>query len=265
MIPKIKKKMKRLLTLTLSILVFASATLRAQEYKIPVENVKDGRLTLDDFVGDLPIEGYNGSEIILTGTSDHFSAPEQAKGLKPVYASGTDNTGLAVNFEKDGNKITLHCLLTWGQNASYRLKVPENLALKIHRECGRSGHTSIENMKNEVEIKSCHNVTLKNVTGPLVISTISGGVSVVFSEISKDKPISLAAVSGDVDVTIPAKSAVNLEMSAISGSMYTDFDLPADNKEMRRVGGNTIRSQLNGGGTDLRLHSVSGNIYLRKG
>jgi DUF4097 and DUF4098 domain-containing protein YvlB len=120
-------------------------------------------------------------------------------------------------------------------------------------------------MKSEVDFDGCHEVILKNVTGPLVISTISGGVNVVFSEISKDKPISIAAVSGEVDVTIPAKAGVDLEMSNVSGNMYSDFDLATDNKNMRRVGGNSVRTTLNGGGTDLKLHSVSGNIYLRKG
>ena len=257
--------MKHLSTFILLFLVFASTALRAQEYKIPVENTKEGRLTLDNFTGDLPIEGYSGSEIIVSGTSENFETPERAKGLKPVYGGGTDNTGLAIFFEKEGNKITLHCLVPITRSASYRIRVPENLALKIVRGFEKNGHTTIENMKNEVEFKGCHSITLKNVTGPLVVSTISGNVNVVFSEISKDKPISLASISGEVDVTLPAKAAVNVEMSTITGGMFTDFDLTTDSKEMRRVGGGKIRSQINGGGTDLRLNNISGNIYLRKG
>jgi DUF4097 and DUF4098 domain-containing protein YvlB len=85
---------------------------------------------------------------------------------------------------------------------------------------GRGG-TIIENIKNEIEFNGCHSIELKNVTGPLVVSTISGGVKVVFSEISKDKPISLASISGEVDVTVPAKAALDLEMSTISGGMFT--------------------------------------------
>jgi lia operon protein LiaG len=257
--------MKHLSTFILLFLVFASTALRAQEYKIPIENTKEGRLTLDDFPGDLPIEGYSGSEIIVSGTSGNFETPEKARGLKPVYGSGTDNTGLAIFFQKDGNKITLHCLLPVTKGGSYRIRVPENLALKIIRDCAKSGNTTIENMKNEVEFKGCQSITLKNVTGPLVVSTISGSVNVVFSELNKDKPISLACISGEIDVTLPAKAAVDLEMSTISGGMFTDFDLASDSKEMRRIGGGKIRSQLNGGGTNLRLNNISGNIYLRKG
>lgn len=240
------------------------AGLRAQEYKIAVENNKDARLTLDAFTGELPIEGYNGNEIIITGSL--IETPERAKGLKPVYGGGQDNTnGLGINVEKDGNKITLHCLLGQFRAGNYHIKVPESMALKIGRDCGGGGgHTIVSNMKSEVEFKGCDHITLKNVTGPLVVSTINGGVNVVFSEISKDKPISLASINGDVDVTLPAKAAVDLEMSTMSGGMFTDFDLPADNKEMKRVGGSKIKSQLNGGGTELKLHNINGNIYLRK-
>ena len=99
-----------------------------------------------------------------------------------------------------------------------------------------------------------------------MISTISRNVNVVFAEISKDKPISIASVSGEVDVTMPAKAGFNLEMGTVSGNMYSDFDFPAAKEgNMERVGGSTIRAKLNGGGIDLRLHSVSGSVYLRKG
>lgn len=237
----------------------------AQEYKVTVDNTKQGQLTLDDFPGDLPIEGYSGNDIVITADAGDFDNPERAKGLKPVYSAGTDNTGMALFMEKNGNNVSFRCLLPITKDARYHIKVPENLALKIHQECSRGGSTTIQNMKNEVDYDGCSDVNLKNVTGPLVISTINGGVNVVFSEISKDKPISIASVNGEVDVTIPAKAAVNLEMSNVNGNMYSDFEFPQDSKSMRRVGGNSIRAALNGGGTDMRLNGVNGNVYLRKG
>jgi lia operon protein LiaG len=247
------------------LLVCITGRLRAQEFKVTVENTKDGQLTLDDFPGDFSVEGYSGTEIVITADGEDFAPPERAKGLKPVYGGGTDNTGMALFMEKNGNKISLRCLLPIHRSANYHLRVPENLALKVHQECNRSGTTKIQNMKNEVDYDGCSEVNLKNVTGPLVISTVNGGVNVVFSEISKDKPISIVSVNGEVDVTIPAKAAVDLEMSTVNGNMYSDFDLPQDTKNMKRVGGSSVHATLNGGGTELKLHGVNGNVYLRKG
>jgi hypothetical protein len=256
-------KMKYVIPIFLTLFVWKQSV--AQEFKLTVENSKDGQLTLNDFPGDLPIEGYSGNEIIITSTSGRFDAPDRAKGLKPVYGGGTDNTGIALTMERNGNKISFRCLLPITKGADYHVKVPDNFMLRIHRGCERGGETSIQNVKNEIDFDGCHQVSLKNVTGPLVISTISGGVDVVFGEISKDKPISIASISGEVDVTLPAKAAIDLEMSTINGNMYSDFDLAADSKNMKKVGGNSIRTQLNGGGTGLKLSVISGNIYLRKG
>jgi hypothetical protein len=248
-------------------LIICSGSPFAQEYKVSVQNTKDGKLVLNDFYGELPIEGYAGNEIIISSTSDRFEQPPpQAKGLKPIYAAGTDNTGLALRVEKNGNQVTVQCLLpiTSG-GASYKIRVPENFSIQVKSECSRSNDVSIQNTKNEIEVNVCHSIKVKNVTGPLVLSNISGDINVVFSDINKDKPISIASVSGDIDVTVPAKTPVDLEMSTVSGNMYSDFELQADNKSLHRIGGNTINSKLNGGGTDIKIHNVSGNIYLRKG
>jgi lia operon protein LiaG len=261
-----KENMKKMKYIFLSfVLLEAVKWSPAQEFKVAADNTKEAKLTLLDFNGELPIEGYSGNEIIVTSTSGRLETPERAKGLKPIYGGGTDNTGIGLYMEKNGNSVTLRCLVPFTQQSSYKLRVPENIALKIERDCARSGETTIQNIKNEIEFKGCQEITLKNVTGPLVVSTISGGVNVVFTEINKDRPISIAAISGEVDVTLPAKAAVDLEMSTVSGNMYSDFDLSASNKDMRRVGGGNIRAQLNGGGTSLNLRAVSGNIYLRKG
>jgi hypothetical protein len=256
-------KMKYVIPFLLA--VFVAGPSMAQEYKVTVENTKEGQLTLEGFPGDLPVEGYSGNEIIITSTSGRFDPPDRAKGLKPIYGGGTDNTGIALAMEKNGNKVSFRCLLPITKDGDYRIKVPDNFALKIHRDCSKTGETNIQNMKNEIDFDGCHEVKLKNVTGPLVVSTISGGVDVVFSEISKDKSISIASVSGEVDVTIPAKAGVDVDMSTVSGNMYSDFDFAPDSKDMRRIGGSSIHSPLNGGGTDLKLSVVSGNIYLRKG
>ena len=247
------------------VLLVASNNLMAQEYKVAVENTKETKLTLTDFTGDLPIEGYSGNEVIITNMSGHNDGPpERAKGLKPIYAAGTDNSGIGVSVEKSGNQITISCLLPFTKRGDFKIKVPENLALNITSGCERNNTLNIKGMRGEIEINNCHDIDLKNVTGPLVLNTISGSITVTLSSVVKDKPTSIASVSGDVDVTMPANAAVDLEMETISGSIYSDFEIAPPKGQMKRVGGSSIKSPLNGGGGELKLHVISGNIYLRK-
>jgi len=120
-------------------------------------------------------------------------------------------------------------------------------------------------MKSELDINNCHDIELKNVTGPLVLSTVSGDISVAFGSISSDKPFSINSVSGDIDVTLPGKTATNIEMRTINGGFYSDFDFTDTKKDLKKVGGNELNYSLNGGGFKFSIVTVSGNIYLRKG
>lgn len=254
------------LTSLLLVLCLMSKVLLAQEYKIQVENSKAGKLILNDFVGDFPVEGYSGNEIIITSSSARFTnTPERAKGLKAVYSKGTDNTGIGLRVEKNGSTITVECLLPFTKREPYKIKVPNNLALDIKSGCELGSNITIRNMTNEIEINNCNSIDIKAVSGPLVLSTISGEIKVVLTSLNKDKPTSIASVSGNIDITLPAKTPADVEMSTISGSVYTDFDLTNPKDKMQRIGGNNIKNSLNGGGAGLKISNISGDIYLRKG
>jgi len=248
------------------LLALLSATLvTGQEYKITFQNSKDGKLALYQLTGDLPVEGYNGNEIIITSISEKLAPPERARGLKPVFPGGTDNSGLGLAVEKNGNQISVTCLLPITRKGDYKIKVPENLSLEIESGCERSSNISVINMKNEIEVKSCHDIKLINVTGPLVLSTIAGDIDITFTNIALDKPFSINSVSGDIDVTIPAKASMDLKLHTINGGFYSDFDISETQKNLKRIGGNQLSFPLNGGGSEFSIITVNGNIFLRKG
>ena len=245
--------------------LFTAGSLSAQEYKVTVPNPKDGRVILKDFSGSLPIEGYSGSDIVITATAGNFTPPEKAKGLKPVFPAGSDNTGIGLDVQKSDNLITITCLIPFTQESEYKIKVPENMAVELSSGCERNNDVTVKNMKNEIDIKTCHDIKLENVTGPLVLSTISGNIDITFSTVNTAKASSVHSVSGDIDITLPVKTATNLEMNVVSGAIYSDFDFSESQKNLKKVGGNETNYALNGGGFKFSIGSVSGNIYLRKG
>ncbi len=243
---------------------------KAQDYKIPVDNSKDGKLTLNEFMGDLPVTGYSGNEIVITTASGDFKMDEEekerSKGLKPIYSAGVDNTGIGLHVEKNGNQVTIQCLVPFTKHAEYSIKVPDNFSIKAESGCERNLGISVENVKGEIDIKNCQSIKLKNVSGPLVLSAISGEIDITFASLVSDNPYSISDISGDIDVTLPATAAVNLKMKTVTGNMYTDFDIPAEKtNNLKRVGGSDVEFPLNGGGVDFSIVNISGNIYLRKG
>lgn len=250
----------------MALLIFFSAgILSAQEFKITTTNSRDTRVILKDFSGQLPIEGYNGTDIIITSTSEDLTPPEKAKGLKPVFPAGTDNTGIGLDVEKTENVISITCLLPFTRDGEYKMKVPENLSIELSSGCERNNDVTVKNMKNEIDLKTCHDIKLENVTGPLVLSTISGNIDITYSNINSAKSSSVHSVSGDIDITLPVKTATDLELNVVSGAIYSDFDFSESQKNLKKIGGNETNFALNGGGFKYSIGSVSGNIYLRKG
>jgi lia operon protein LiaG len=241
-------------------------SIAAQDYKVSVDNAKNSKLSLKNFSGDLKIEGYAGNEIVISPMGgEDMTVPERAKGLKPVYGGGVDNTGVGLSVGKDGTEISVICLIPFTNSREYTVKVPESMSIVVNSECQNNNDIYINGMKNEIEIQSCHSIKLTGVTGPLVLSTISGDIEVTFSQIAVGKPFSINSISGEIDITLPAKTAADVEMSAVSGRMYSDFDFSDKSKDMNQVGGNELTTKLNGGGAKFSIVTVSGNIYLRKG
>lgn len=130
------------------------------------------------------------------------------------------------------------------------------------------GDIQIRNHAGEIEIKSrIGDIVPENITGPVIANSTSGNVDITFSELSTANPTSITLVSGYIDISMPAKTSTDLDIISITGEIYTDLDiqLQGEKEAMRRLGdGRKIEGILNGGGTDMTLNTVSGDIYLRR-
>lgn len=250
---------------SLMLVCLSVAIAQGQEYKVQIPNSSESKLVLKNFPNDLPVTGYSGSEVIITARDGDFTPPERSKGLKPVYPGGNDNSGIGLYVDKSGNTISVTCILPITRQADYQIKVPENISLRIQSGCERSSNITVENIKGEIDIQNCHDILLKNVAGPLVLSTISGDIEVGMFQNTTGKPLSVNSVAGEVDITIPGQTPASLEISTISGTFYSNFDFDQTKDGMKKVGGSNISYELNGGGPKFNIATVSGNIYLRKG
>ncbi len=222
-------------------------------------------LVIENLFSDLKIEGISGSEIKIE-SKNYKGLPEKAKGLKPLSASGPENTGIGLSIKQEGNTISLSGAHREADNSDYILKLPKNLNLKIDYNSWQAGDIVIKTMAGEVEAKSqVGDLVFVDVTGPIVAHTLSSDLEVTFSSLSSSSPTSLSSTSGDIDVTFPESTKGTFRMSTISGGVYTAFDFDfGEETNIRRVGGQSATGKLNGGGAEVSLKTISGDIYIRK-
>ncbi|ADB39351.1 DUF4097 family beta strand repeat-containing protein [Spirosoma linguale] len=257
--------MKTILLLSVYLL-WSFTTLQAQEYKTKLTNAKDRKITIEMDATSLKIEGHNSDDILIQASSGYEAPPERAKGLKPIYNTAVDNSGigLAVTTENGGLKIEK----ATRKPIKYTMKLPRKVALLYQETNWQGSLISISNMDGDLEIKTNNaSIDLTNVTGPVVANTINGEVKVVYSTLSQGKPTAISTINGPVDITLPANAKANLKLRSINGEMYTDFDLGVKTSKdgMSKVGGgHDIDGTTNGGGVEMQLKTITSNIYIRK-
>ncbi|WP_234736617.1 DUF4097 family beta strand repeat-containing protein [Tellurirhabdus bombi] len=245
---------------------YAQDSKNALEYKVKMPNSKDRKITIELGDGSIKIEGYDGDEVQFRASSGYEAPPERAKGLKPIYNSAVDNSGigLAVTQESGGLKIEK----ATRKSIDYTIRVPRKVAI-LYQQVNWMGSTiNISNMDGDLEVRTNNaNINLNRVSGPVVANTTSGEIQVVFANLNQEKPSALTTIASAIDVTLPANAKTNLHLRTINGEMYTDFDLGLKSSKdgLSKVGGgHNIEGTTNGGGVDIQLKTISSNIYVRK-
>lgn len=240
-----------------------------QDYKINFKNNADSKIVFVASNGSIKINGYDGNEVRIKARNvEKNNIPERAKGLKSLYNSAEDNTGLGLSVVQEGNVLKI--LKASRHDNDYEVSVPANVSISIEQVNWNHSDMELENLNGEIELKSTSGaMVLKNISGPLVASSISGDITADFRNLRQGKPTSISLVSGNIDITMPADSKADFKLQSISGEIYTDLDIvnhkERENSNMRQIGGGyTIKGTNNGGGTEMILNTVSGDIYLRK-
>ncbi|UOR05637.1 DUF4097 domain-containing protein [Hymenobacter aerilatus] len=260
--------MKKHLFFLPCLLLLASSTLHAQEFKMKLTG-NDRKVVIEMQNSDhVTVEGYDGDEVVVKGQGGRATeeAPKRAEGLRPVYNSAVDNTRLGLGVTKEGN--TVRIVKASRREGGYVIRVPRTADV-VYREAQWGGNrVLLQNLQGKLEVMmKSGDAKLLNVTGPVVANSTSGDITVVYTTLNAG-PSSISNISGAIDVAMPASTKASLTMRTISGEVYTDFDIalpkPTNANNLVQIGGQTLNGAVNGGGTAISLKNVSGDVYVRK-
>ena len=92
------------------------------------------------------------------------------------------------------------------------------------------------------------------------VETINGNIVIT----GNTAEIRAHSISGFIDLAISPDRKAEVKMHTISGTMYSNLELNSASRGIRHVGGNSVTTDLNGGGKSIDLETISGNIFFRK-
>jgi DUF4097 and DUF4098 domain-containing protein YvlB len=106
-------------------------------------------------------------------------------------------------------------------------------------------------------------LTLDNITGKIQLDNHNGNITLRFPQPPHEE-IDVTTQSGDIDISMPAKSAFDVSARADRGELDCDFgDLAS--KIDKQNGNARLDGSVGAHGPKLQLHTTYGTIRLRKG
>ena len=126
--------------------------------------------------------------------------------------------------------------------------------LRIHTVSGKvngealKGTAKFDTVSGVTELRNCEflHLNCKTVSGKSLIATAIG-----------EGPYRFKSVSGDITLLVSPETTASVRTKSISGRFKTSLHTTSHSSS----GGRT-KTELNGGGAEVRMSSVSGNLYM---
>ena len=131
----------------------------------------------------------------------------------------------------------------------------------IHTVC-RSGDINIADTSADLFVQDTSgNINIKDAAGRLGVSLTSGSAVIDLNQ-QKIMPIDIDITSGNVQFYLNPDASFNLAAGVTSGWINTDFTVSVSGEKLSSFSGQNISGTCNGGGENINITVVSGNIDI---
>lgn len=264
-------------TIVLGLFVLLAGRLLAQspvkeQLVVPLsEPGKAFKMDVHVLHGSIKVSSYEGKDIIIDayGDSSRRRKEESEGGMRRIGGG----SGMEVTAQENNNSVTVNGGLS--HLSGLTIKVPSTLSsLKVNAV--NDGDVTISNVSGEMEINNVNgSITMKDVSGSVVANTVNGPVVVTLKSINPQAPMAFSTLNGNVDVTFPATLKSSVKLKTDQGGIFTDYEIAVDNTSSqvkktseghmyRMTVDQWVYGKINGGGPEMMMKTMTGNIYVRK-
>lgn len=227
--------MKKIINLAIALLV--TVTINAQRKVEKSERVSKNQEVFVHFkfAQNIEVKQWNQNKVEVRATVNI----NNGEGNKHFSLKSSKSSNQVKIFSDYGNYFKRK--RTWSNNnrteIDYVVYVPKNAKLRVK------------------SISGC--LEAASFYGELTTDLISGDITI--KEYRGE--MQLKTISGDVDVAIK-KARINAK--TVTGTIYTDLKIDKSYSQNKSFS-SKVRGTVNNGDVELRMTTVSGNIYMRKG
>jgi DUF4097 and DUF4098 domain-containing protein YvlB len=224
-------------------------------------------------VKEMRMDGDNGMKISVDVNTDDIKPknPSSRDTIDGMHRINPKFSYEVTATEKDNNVTIQNSTM---RNIHLALKIPQGAKLKLRTV--NDGHIEVSDITGELEVSAVNgSIKLTNITGTAVANTVNGSIIANFLSVDPKAPMAFSTLNGRIDVTLPPGTKSNLKLRSDRGDVFTDFDVAIDKStpQIEHANGSSmysiklgdwINGKINGGGPEIMMKNMSGNIYVRK-
>ncbi|MCK8495677.1 DUF4097 family beta strand repeat-containing protein [Spirosoma sp. RP8] len=236
---------------------------------------KPGFLNVGLVNGSIRVTGYSGKDIVINAIAAARKSDKEEKG--DASANGMKRIAAGANMDISAEEKDNHVKVSsdsWKRPIDLTIKVPQRCSLKLSTV--NQGEITVENVNGALEVTNVNGaIQLSGIAGSVVANTVNGNLIVSFKAVDANVPMAFSTLNGNVDVTFPANAKASVKLKSDRGDVYSDFDIDVDkgplkttrtekNGMYRVTVEDWVRGKINGGGPEMMMKNMNGNIYIRK-
>jgi Toastrack DUF4097 len=212
-----------------------------------------GHVTIDTYKGSIRVSTWDRNEVdVAVRIEEDFGLFSQSLRRADVHfdASPSDvriTSSSQWSFFLDGTPPLYH----------YTIRMPRTVSLRIK---DYKSESEVSDLAADLEVNTYKgSVQLRNFSGGLTVNTYKGDIRAEFAVVTA--PVRIETYKGSIDLRMPRESRFDLfnDLGRRAG-LDSDFARTVRSSNSRD---RTYRSQVNGGGPELRLKSYKGEFRLR--
>jgi hypothetical protein len=225
----------------------------------------NGRFSIDNVNGRIDIHGWSSNVVALTAaihgqTGERVQAVEINIDSQPGQATvHTETPSGTKGFQWNWNWFK-HL---WDGQATvdYTVNVPQNAQLA--NVSSVNGRIEIDGVAGGIKASTVNGATqIRNAAHDLNLSTVNGHIKASMDRLSDGQLVSLDAVNGQLELTLPEEADANFSVSTVNGSISSEF--PALKPEKEFPVGNSLKGSLGRGSASVKVTAVNGAVKFLK-
>jgi len=257
------KRNIKIVLLTLLALLCFKAVKSQKKVELTVklsEPMKPGKLDVELFNGSIKVVGYAGKEVVISATGPYYpNNYNQIAEKTNIESKEIQEKTSNLNISQQNNVVRIKVEKPRIMNLV--VKVPQNFSVVLKVLTAGGIHVEKVDGNHEVSLIS-GNIIMSAIDGSVSANTKNGNITVDMNSVKKDAPLALSNVGGIIKLSLPQSLKADVTLRTEFGLIQSDFNIVALNAN--DISKNSASGKINGGGTDILMRSVGGNIELRK-